>query len=173
MNKRFIFQNTTNKWVSITSINRLIYTTFKNMAKYCSKYYTFKASIKKQNITIKDALKIWMLSSFSPAFKIYLTIVNNWIQKDKKLEKDKVLFKAIEKEKVILRTNIKLPQILPWQSPILNFKKELLKIRKSLLNGQNRRIVTINIYFPRPINTPIILWFRRRNARYTWMGRIN
>ena len=58
------------------------------MAEYCSKYYALKTSIQEQNITIKDALKIWILNNLGPAFKIYLIIVINWMQKDKKLEED-------------------------------------------------------------------------------------
>lgn len=54
------------------------------MAKYCSKYYALKASGKKQNITIKDALKIQMLNNLGSTSKTYLNIVNHQIQKDKK-----------------------------------------------------------------------------------------
>lgn len=55
---RYTFQNTVSKSVTITFIDELIYATCKNLAKYYSKYYAFKASIKDQNITIKNALKI-------------------------------------------------------------------------------------------------------------------
>ena len=51
------------------------------MAEYYSKYYSLKASIKEQSITIEDILKIWMLNHFGPAFKIYLTVINNCMQK--------------------------------------------------------------------------------------------
>ena len=68
------------------------------MAEYRLKYYALKASIKEQNITIKDALKIWMLNNLGLAFKTYLTVVNDRMQKDEKLEEDEVLFKAIEEE---------------------------------------------------------------------------
>ena len=47
------------------------------MVENYSKYYAFKASYKEQNITIEDALKIRMLNNLGPAFKTYLTIVNN------------------------------------------------------------------------------------------------
>lgn len=44
-----------------------------------------------------------MLNNLSPAFKTYLTIVNDWMQKDEKLEENKVLLKPIEER----RTHIK------------------------------------------------------------------
>lgn len=97
-----------NKWVTITSIDELTYITCKNMAKYCFKYYALKTSIKKQNITIKDALKIQILNNLSPIFKTYLTIVNNWMQKNEKLEKDEVLFKIIEKEETWIKAKYKI-----------------------------------------------------------------
>lgn len=103
----YTFQNTISKWVTITSINKLIYTTCKNIAKYCSKYYILKASIKKQNIIIEDALQIWILNNLGLVFKIYLTIVNNQMQKNKKLEEDEVLFKAIEEEKTCFKAEHK------------------------------------------------------------------
>ena len=69
------------------------------MAEYRSKYYALKASIKEESITIEDALKMWILNNLGPAFKIYLTVVNNRMQKDEQLEEDRVLFKVImEKE---------------------------------------------------------------------------
>lgn len=77
------------------------------MAKYCSKYYTLKASMKKQSITIEDTLQIQMLNNLGPVFKTYLTIVNNWMQKDEKLEEDKVLFKVIEEEKTRIKAKHK------------------------------------------------------------------
>ena len=70
------------------------------------------ASIKKQSITIEDTLKIWMLNNLGPAFKTYLTVVNNWMQKDKKFEEDEALFKAIKKKET---------QIITEQKPIANF----------------------------------------------------
>lgn len=77
------------------------------MIKYRSKYYGLKASIKEQNITIKDALKIWILNNLGPIFKIYLTVINNQMQKNRKLEENKVLFKAIEEEKTQIVTKQK------------------------------------------------------------------
>ena len=53
------------------------------MAEYRSKYYALKASIKGQSITIEDALKIRMFNNLGPAFKTYLTVVNDRMQKDK------------------------------------------------------------------------------------------
>ena len=98
MKKRYIFQNTTNKWAIITSIDELIYANYKNIAKYGSKYYAFKSNIKDKNITIKDAFKIQMFNNLSLAFKTYRIVINNWMQKNEQLEEDKVLLKAIEKE---------------------------------------------------------------------------
>ena len=77
------------------------------MAKYCSKYYALKASTKKQNITIDDAFKFRMLNNLGFAFKTYLTVVNNQMQKDEKLEEDKVLFKAIEEEETRIKAKYK------------------------------------------------------------------
>lgn len=81
----------------------LSYANCNNMTEYLSKYYILKTSFKKQSITIEDAFKIWILNNLGLAFKIYLTVVNDRMRKYKKLEEDKVLFKAIgEKESWIL-----------------------------------------------------------------------
>lgn len=48
-----------------------------------------------------------MLNNFGPPFKIYLIVVNNWMQKDKQLEKIKVLFKAIEEEETCIKAKSK------------------------------------------------------------------
>lgn len=88
-------------------MDELIYATYKNMAEYRSEYYALKASIKEQSITIEDALKIWMLNNLGPAFKTYLTVVNDWMRKDEKLEEDEVLFKAIEEEETRIRVKYK------------------------------------------------------------------
>lgn len=48
-----------------------------------------------------------MLNNLSPTFKIYLIIINNQMQKDKKLEEDKVLFNIIEKEKTYIKAKYK------------------------------------------------------------------
>lgn len=77
------------------------------MVKYCSKNYVFKASIKEQNIIIKDALKIHIFNTFGLVLKIYLTIVNNWVQKAEKLEGDKILFKALEEEDTCIKAESK------------------------------------------------------------------
>ena len=74
------------------------------MAEYRSKYYALKASIKEQNITIEDAIKIRMLNNLSPTFKTYLTIVNNCRQKVEQFEEDEILFKAIEEEETYIKT---------------------------------------------------------------------
>ena len=75
------------------------------MAEYRSKYYALKASIKEQSITIEDALKIRMLNNLGPAFKTYLTVVNDRMRKDEKLEEDDVLFKAIEEEETRIKAD--------------------------------------------------------------------
>ena len=107
LKKRYILQNTASKWATITSIDELTYATCKNMAKYRSKYYALKASIKEQSITIEDALKIRMLNNLGPAFKTYLTVVNNRMRKAEKLEEDEVWFKAIEEEETCIKAEHK------------------------------------------------------------------
>lgn len=77
------------------------------MAKYCSKYHALKASDQEQSITIKDVLKIWMFNNPGPIFKTYLIIINDWMQKDEKLEDDEILFKAIEKEETRIKAKYK------------------------------------------------------------------
>ena len=77
------------------------------MAEYRSRYHALKASIKEQSITIKDALKIRMLNNFGPKFKTNFTIVNDRIRTNEKLEEDKALFKAIEKEQTRILTEQK------------------------------------------------------------------
>lgn len=99
LKKRYILQNTANKQATIVSMDDLLYTNCKNMAEYRSKYYVLKANIIEQNITIKDAIKIQMLKNLGFIFKTYFTIINNQMQKKKKLDEDKTLFKVIEKEK--------------------------------------------------------------------------
>lgn len=79
LKKRYTLQNTASKFATIISIDELTFATCKNIAKYQSKYYIFKASIKEQRITIEDAIKIQMLNNLGPVFKTYLTIVNNWM----------------------------------------------------------------------------------------------
>lgn len=77
LKKMYTLQNTPSKWATIISIDELTYDTSKNMAEYRSKYYALKASIKAQSITIEDALKIRMLNNLGPAFKTYLTVIND------------------------------------------------------------------------------------------------
>ncbi len=107
LKKRYNLQNTVSKWATITSIDELTCTSYKKKAEYRLKYYFFKASIKKNSIITEDVLKIRMLNNLSPAFKTYLTVVNNWIQKDKKLEEDDILFKAIREEKTRIKADHK------------------------------------------------------------------
>ena len=107
LKKRFTLQNTASKWATNTSIEELTYATCKNMADYRSKYYALKASIKEQSITIEDALKIRMLNNLGHAFKTYLTVVNDRMRKDEKLEEDEVFFKAIEEEETRIKAEHK------------------------------------------------------------------
>ena len=58
LKKRYTLQNIPSKWATITSIDELTYATYKNREEYCSKYYSLKASINEQGITIENALKI-------------------------------------------------------------------------------------------------------------------
>ena len=63
--------------------------------------------MKEQSIMIENIFKIWIFNNLGPAFKIYLTIINNQMQKDKKLEKDEVLFKIIEEEETCIKAKHK------------------------------------------------------------------
>lgn len=49
-----------------------------------------------------------MRKNLGLAFKIYLIVINNWMQKNKKLKKDKVLFKVIEEEKTCIKAKYKI-----------------------------------------------------------------
>ena len=48
-----------------------------------------------------------MLNNLGTAFKTYLTVINDRMQKDEKLKKNKVLFKAIEEEKTRIKAKHK------------------------------------------------------------------
>ena len=48
-----------------------------------------------------------MLNNLSPAFKTYLTVVNDRIRKDEKLKEDEVLFKTIEEEETRIKAEHK------------------------------------------------------------------
>lgn len=52
---------------------------------------------------IKDTLKIRILNNLKPAFKTYLIVINNQMQKKEKLEEIKVLFKAIQEKKTCIK----------------------------------------------------------------------
>lgn len=69
------------------------------------KYYTFKAYIKEQNITLENILKIRMLINLKLIFKIFFTDINN--QMPKKLKKNQILFKAIKEEKTCIKAKHK------------------------------------------------------------------
>lgn len=77
------------------------------MTKYRSKYYSLIVSIIEQSITIEDALKIRMLNNLGLEFKTYFFMVNVRIWKDKKLDKDDVLLKAIEGAKICIKAKYK------------------------------------------------------------------
>lgn len=49
-----------------------------------------------------------MLNNLGPLFKTYLTAIINWMWKNKKLEDDKVLFKAIKEEKTWIKAKHKI-----------------------------------------------------------------
>lgn len=55
-----------------------------------------------QNIAIEDALKIRKLNNLGLAFKTYLTVFNDRMRKDEKLEEGEIFFKAIEEEEETL-----------------------------------------------------------------------
>ena len=99
LKKSYTLQNTTNKYIIITFIDELPNAKYKNQTDYYFKYFSFKASIKKQTIFIKGGLKIQMLNKFGLSFKTFLTVVNNKIWTYEKLKVNELLFKAIEKEK--------------------------------------------------------------------------
>ena len=107
LKKRYTLQNTASKWATIISVDELSYANCKNMAEYRSKYYALKASITEQEITIEDALKIRMLNNLGPAFKTYLTVVNDRMRTDEKLEDNETLFKAIEEEETRMKAEQK------------------------------------------------------------------
>lgn len=48
-----------------------------------------------------------MFNNFRPAFETYFTVVNNWMQKDEKLEEDEILFKVIEEKKTHIKAKYK------------------------------------------------------------------
>ena len=48
-----------------------------------------------------------MLNNFDPSFKTYLTVVNDQMQTNKKLEDDEILFKAIKEEETRMKAEQK------------------------------------------------------------------
>lgn len=48
-----------------------------------------------------------MLNNLSPAFKTYLTIINNQIQNVEKLEENNILFKTIDKKETYIKAKHK------------------------------------------------------------------
>ena len=86
-----------------------------------------------------------MLNNLSPAFKTYLIVVNDRMQKDEKLEEDEVLFKAIEEEET--RIKVKHKASANFASSKSNVKPQggIAKAKRSLLSGQNIKNVATNI----------------------------
>lgn len=82
------------------------------MAKYCLKYYALKASIKKQNITIKNTLKIWILNNFGLKLKSTSLLSKIARKKTNNLREIRFCLRLLKKKRFILRLNIKLLQIL-------------------------------------------------------------
>lgn len=75
-----------------------------------------------------------MVNNLGPVFKIYLIVVNNQMQKNKKLEEDKVLFRAIKEEKTCIKTKHKtfanfatIKSNVKLQRRATNRKKECVK----------------------------------------------
>ena len=91
----------------IIFVNESSYAIWKNIAEYRSKYYALKAKITEQRITIEDALKFQILNNLWPSFRTYLTIVNDCIGRDAKLDDDETIFKAIQEEKTWMKANQK------------------------------------------------------------------
>lgn len=60
-------------------------------------------------ITIENALRIWILNNLGLVFQTYQTVIKNKIRTVKKLEENQVFFKAIEKEKTQIKTKKKSP----------------------------------------------------------------
>lgn len=50
-----------------------------------------------------------MVNNLGAVFKTYITIVSHQIQKNKQLEDNKVLFKAIKKKKIHIKDEYKAP----------------------------------------------------------------
>lgn len=48
-----------------------------------------------------------MLNNVGAIIKIYLIVINNWMQKNEKLKEDEIFFKAIKKEKTQIMTKQK------------------------------------------------------------------
>ena len=86
-----------------------------------------------------------MFNNLGPEFKTYLTVVNDRMQKDKKLEKDKVLFKAIEEKETWIKAKRKACANFISTNSNAKSSRDSAKKKKSLLNDLNVRSVAGNI----------------------------
>ncbi len=143
------------KSATITSIDQLTYATCKNMAEYRSKYYTLKASIKKQSITIEKSLKIRRLNNLRHEFKTYLTVDNDRMQNVGKLGGDNVLFKAIQEEETRIKADPKASANFASTKSNTKPQDGAAKRKKSLLSGLNVGNVPANIWLTRYLRRPM------------------
>lgn len=98
MNKRYTLWNTTSTYATIIFRERSSYANCKNMAKYLSKYYILKASIRGQNIIINNVFKMKIFNNLWRSFEIYPIIVQAWMYQNTKTPNDKKIFKAVKKK---------------------------------------------------------------------------
>ncbi len=61
----------------------------------------------KPNITIKDTLKIQILNNLRHSLKTCLTIINDLIPKNTKLDKDQTIFKTVMEKNTLMKANQK------------------------------------------------------------------
>lgn len=101
--------------------------------------------MKKQNITIKNILKIQIFNNFSHIFKTHLTIINDWIVKNKQLKKDEIFFNIIMEEKTYIKTKFQAFANFAITKSNLKSKKRAIKEKKSLLNSQSIKNLAISI----------------------------
>lgn len=65
-----------------------------------------------------------------PVFKTYLIFINNQMQKSEKLKKDEILFKAIKKEEICIKTEPKAFANLVGINSNSNLQKRAIKEKK-------------------------------------------
>lgn len=78
------------------------------------------------------------MNNFGPAFKIYLTVVKNSMQKVKQFAEDKILFKVIEEKETRIKAEDKASANFAATKSKLKLKVESLEKKKSLLNDKNK-----------------------------------